>query len=1816
MVLNRLLIIITLFFLASCVGTVDNSEPETTLYTDPERTGFQYSGIVRARAIAQNKVELEFEETYPSTTYDYYLHINEDEPIKLSLESLDAGQVGLKKYTAKANLFPNTSYKFRVSVVDQSGASSIGENIIVVTTFDNKVADFDGIVDVQPITGSYHTSARVSWVPSEMAGTYEPGPFDVKYYEITYIPASSGLDNMNVVGTTGRQTLRVEANPSNNPSFVDITTLTPDTTYYFQVRAIHALYANQEEDFNDNGTPISVNRELNTTWFKYKTGSQNGNYDFDTSSVVLKNGAGQSGLDTVRVFWKPAEGIFHSYRIFYRKYVDGVDGTDVAIDDELTKSVIQDYMNNSATSNYKEASVSDTFIDITGLESYEKFQFKVVACKTSTCKVDPETDSDSSIVSDLEWIKVEPILAPFFGINFLKNPDDPSKTDLIKAEFDSPALSIGFANKINVYCLSPDQSSYVKLGVGPSNAATGGVGNCNGLYYNETINLSSTNVISIEPVNNIRTSQESDADYCFAMVQAIEGGSYENDELPRAEWVVRCIKPDIPTPNIKEFSGIKNGCAVNDDVATVEWDEPIGGVYNKFRVFKYRKNTPSGRLNYFDAISNIGSSDPDYDFETVDSSVRSHTFNDLTPGETYYIGTLALTDSGTPSDYSDDIYSEYNLNIVECKIPFPIATFDEWTRAFAIGPRVDGRMPQTSPNGSFHDNSFIWEAINSEGIPYEVNVTGDYAIGWSVDTGTTHNYTLSPGNFESTKPSAFNSTFDGKSSSGFAASKSGVVSLAWKDVALSFANTSFVTNQDHSDRASRDYGYIVYRSDDNKATWKVVSDESGLIHAGDYSYRKRSNLTQTNERMLFFTDYSVSSLSNTTSGSERARVYWYKVIPVFNGTELIYDDNAAVNSKNLIKVTLPPPNMALVHRKMANRNICGEMDLTIDKDNNYRCDYDGLGATAKSSPWRTQETVYDFGGDLLVDRNELGCNFTRGTPVDNPQYNNSFFNRSSFSSSGIYNEVADFKGWSTDGSSADNLVFRGCTQGMGRPAENSPLSSAANRDGYTAVWDAAKLGSNYDGDAYNKMIYGDCIYDNSIRLYQSFCTDPAKSTRYIYNYPGLPDEDYDSWSTMDCSIQTIDPATPQFANGNNVDNKGLFDKSVVQNVTIQAEHLAVIYNRDNTRARIYSPLGPGDGQILETSGSSGNFMQSCFINLASIGADSTNGGNLEWSSRWVSVNLLNKLKSTQAFDSYTDKTVGQLHSDTSIYESNSALEYHVPPSTFWNTSRFNNNTKLSKIFSTNSAKLPPLIGFSRKEAQRVCSSYEVEVGFSSDDSGADYVGLQAPKSKRLLRKNEFIAASAHPETRDNAAITSIESRENNATGDCVNNNKIDVNSSSLHFASGGGFRDYDSSIGRSNGTSTFLWTGSSHRDGADNSHKCVSRYGVQDLIGNLDEASADILYCDYRLDAIYYGVEGNIARSVVIDGFVDMDDDGEKETYRRLFNLSNGYKFWENAKLISVGDDGLKGTADDVDLNTNPAIWVYRDPNSGYCSLVDNDIERWRDSTNFLASSGIFNNVFNFLGETNTTMIDKLNSSDQESVTEFRNGDGFFFNTGPTNLAPKLANYDNSLSLVQRGISGFDETKNRTGKFFNNVLGLPLACANTNGDTCGTYASDNRRITTTELYDEDTTYQINDFPIGNSQILHFSLGTTKILDNNITSSNAANRVEPDTITNVYIDLNDPLYDPTNLNYQKLPNSIDVKSPATIQAEGESGDIKRDATEFNIPRFSILKLMNGGNYSTDVSGRYGMGFDRESPTNELWESVSETNSIRCGVKINN
>lgn len=160
-----------------------------------------------------------------------------------------------------------------------------------------------------------------------------------------------------------------------------------------------------------------------------------------------------------------------------------------------------------------------------------------------------------------------------------------------------------------------------------------------------------------------------------------------------------------------------------------------------------------------------------------------------------------------------------------------------------------------------------------------------------------------------------------------------------------------------------------------KIAWETFTfDPSGSAATGYNIYR---TTTSGSGYALVGTSASETYVDTTVSNNTK---YYYVVHPTIAGTEV----TAATTADSEIAIYVPPQNMALVHRWIANREGCVNLigkawPGDIDRSDNYSCDYDwGLGFGPNSG---AQKTKWDIGYSFFVDRWENGCKMSATGPV-------------------------------------------------------------------------------------------------------------------------------------------------------------------------------------------------------------------------------------------------------------------------------------------------------------------------------------------------------------------------------------------------------------------------------------------------------------------------------------------------------------------------------------------------------------------------------------------------------------------------------------------------------------------------------------------------------------------------------------------------------------------------------------------------------------------------------------------------------------------
>jgi len=1606
-----MLMLVMAFSVVSCVGTVKDANPKTTniLNNGSKAPPISFNGLIKAEAVAQDKVELQFSPADGSDDIIYEIYVNNSPiPIKVNGKSLNLNASGNYLFTV-IGLQMNSTYSFNMRATVAGFASDAKldpTKSLFATTYNNETADFLGISSLQLAAGEAGRDTIVAkWNPAVITGTsINPKDTDPVQYEITYISQLGGAFNLNNENYTGPDRRVVYTPPTlNTPPALDrdkeytISGLVPGSTYYVQVRAVH-------KGFVTNANDTFYKREQNTRFLKVTTFSSAGVFDFNTTQVLMSHPLGEPGLTGLDVSWLPASGEFNHYRVCYKK-VAAPNGTPTT-NDYLQDADIDAVLNNPAYCIIVPAKTNS--YRLPSLESYAYYQAKVLACRTSTCGV------SDRIKSSLMQERVITNVTQFSGIVKVYNPSDDANLNEVKITFDAPVTASGYITKMKLYCYNgQSDASPVLLPTNGTVSSGTGKAICDGISTNSTFPTALPDFTTFNTINvQFATPIDGTKTYCLSLVPSIESAYLTQQNLPAA--VVKCFTPEIKTPTNLEFPGKNSVCTTNTGTdLSITWPTPTGGLYSKFVIFYKEKNVGTDFFSYSDAIAAYTANNalsPYKWVDNIDKALIGYNILNLVPGKNYSIGILPYLVNGATK-----IYGQYNLNVDDCALPLPEAVFQEWVDVFAVGPKEDGLTPVSSTG----TRRYLLETLDDDGIPVEMKIQADEK------TPDTTN-TLAAARTSSSYLDGVYGAYNAKDTNPLNQySNSGIVKIAWKDVSFFSGSSSmsdYITSQEKTPavKNSRKYGYKVYRSDDNQTTWvdltlpgtknKFQSTyNSGLVHPQSFSWRARNNVaTPTTEKIAFFTDYSVK-FSGINGEIDRARTYWYKIVPIFDGKEIYYDQTGNTRH-HIIRVTLPPRNMALVHRMMANRTICLEMDKALNKGDgeNYSCDYNGLGSSGKTATPSIGSTVYDLGGDLLIDRFELSCPFTRGDA--NYTNSDSTFTGTRMSFTGL----SDF-----------NNSFKGCYNDQA--SEYEPAQGA-----YTPS-------ANYKS---NQVTPGDCFGSEEgtvTAVGTTACSNPALVDTRKFIYPGAPNQD----EVANCA----DP-THLGTNMFNMSNPAsLINTSNAWYFPTQSEFAAVYYMRGNWKNSAYTDIPnkipAANGAYLQNK-TGWQYPNNCQVNLGYI----NNSG--AYRPRWIPISWLfdkmglnTAVPATKTISLY-NKTVGEILTDPELYDSTNVK---APPASQIVSNRYSSSTTLARLFSSNAAKLPGMTGLNQVEYAKVCETYKVQVGIETATKG--FIATNDIQSKRLMRKKESTVAAAWPSQYAQATVNSLENGtfvENTNYKGCNSTGKLRAPATSLvgtnFYTKGDTIKPTFPTAGK---TKTFLMEGSSSLDSAnENTEKCVSKFGLQDIAGNLKEVNADELQCDFSQDQLFLGVQNSISNSVpYASGWFDP---------------------------------------------TSLTPWVLKQPKSGSCSVV----EKGGDRTGTYINGALFAPIFNYAG-VNTTVVTQAKRFDQEAVSSARNGDGSFLDFGQLNMGPKLDD-DNSLSMTN---------PSNASSFFNPALGIPLACnigCDGNGSDNALFTAD--VIANTKGYDT-TNNPLNipmlDFPVNNSAI--YNAGISEIYTNDSYNTN-------------------------------------------------------------------------------------------------------------------
>ncbi len=614
--------------LFSCVGTIEDKNPEVTKGASTDSVPIVFEGVFEATAIADSKIDVYF---YPSNiepkNVTYLISYDGlQNPISVPGTTLTTNHKGLLKYTVKG-LNINTNYTFSVQAKDVSGSISTSTAVFTTKTFENITADFAGISTVRNLAGEDgRTSLRVEWPAARIEGnTFYPNEIDPNQYEIILLNAENLTPNAfddEFFGEPNRKKFYVAGTKVSH----QINGLSPGTKYFVRVRTIHQGYI-------DFGADVDYKKEENSNYVLAQTLSDdasNVDVDLTTFNVDILS------LNSVGLSWESAEGPLVEYRIYYRNLDDG----------GLPWSSFRTSRNtvcDGADSTYPEWSCkkldfTETSTKLADLEPLADYEMIAVICMTSGCEyansIEYEHNSPYTIF---------PGIANFAGITSIEQPKYYWSVDEIYLKIASPNLSSGAIDGLLVEAKArtADDGPVLDTILNHPTASN------NSNFLVDNFDYTSDDTITITGVQ-----PDSDEQYCFSVLPFIYNEGVV--QISRDGEVTQCISPTVALPNEEEFEGLNFSTTIPDtttNTISLNWSAPEGGIYDSFRIF-IRESSGGQTFEFANAVN---PSNTDYVMVEVPYGTTTYTFSFL-PDGVYTIGVL-------PYYSNTQEYAPYNSNV-------------------------------------------------------------------------------------------------------------------------------------------------------------------------------------------------------------------------------------------------------------------------------------------------------------------------------------------------------------------------------------------------------------------------------------------------------------------------------------------------------------------------------------------------------------------------------------------------------------------------------------------------------------------------------------------------------------------------------------------------------------------------------------------------------------------------------------------------------------------------------------------------------------------------------------------------------------------------------------------------------------------------------------------------------------------------------------------------------------------------------------------------------------------------------------------------
>ena len=621
-----------------------------------------------------------------------------------------------------------------------------------------------------------------------------------------------------------------------------------------------------------------------------------------------------NGLSNLIASWSPASGNFTKYRIFFTT------NTSTTSINPPVDSITMSYVDVAVSANNPNVSSYQFPVNFPNT-TYRVF---VVACD--------DTCGDYQGEDTYQDAATTPPVAPFAGAELAEFGVDAVELSWIYGANENLGATDGFRVTMK-QCLPPMLCAESIL-----------------TNLSPTEKLFSTPTKSSKKIKVIGLTEG--ANYCFKVESSLTAGAptkvYEN-----TAW--KCGVPQYQQPGPATYlsetyllspgpgTGTRYCQSPTTDGFTVKWKGPSSGTFSRYEILLQEGVGP---LDWNNAVTvNLqGNHDANTQY--------SKTITGKIAGTQVQVAVRTVYE-----DVGNNLFYGQIASSFSCTIEIQKAVPQGWTSIMAIGLKddvIDGNVPESFSNKN--DIFATRQEIDDAGLPFKVSSRGVDDNSIKPDFSFPAEYSLLKKNYTGATLSSTKTSIGGR-----------MVRLAWKD--FIFQDNSLFSAGDLSGTV----GYKIFRMpySNSHSTTPPVATTAGWVDVTGGPVVKANLISFNDPNRNFyqaeFVDYTIPS----PISADDAQVYWYKVEPYIGATKV---DLLSTPGDYILKIVTPPSNTAMAHRWMLNKESCERLGKVPDRNNQYRCAYTGIG----SRRFAPAGALYlDFRGHLLIDRFELGCNFSR-----------------------------------------------------------------------------------------------------------------------------------------------------------------------------------------------------------------------------------------------------------------------------------------------------------------------------------------------------------------------------------------------------------------------------------------------------------------------------------------------------------------------------------------------------------------------------------------------------------------------------------------------------------------------------------------------------------------------------------------------------------------------------------------------------------------------------------------------------------------------